>query len=929
MGGCAASKDVKDDPASTPRGRLQSTNSDERKVVQGGRSVKGPTAGGQTRAIAAMEKDKGASGLVSGAGGKQKKFGQIQPGQQSTDKDAAEVEAEKAQIRKHLSPRNKSVEDKAVLRQALKNHVVCSSLDEGEVDGLLDSMEFFLFKAGETVCKQGDMGSYFFIAFEGKFEVFVDGKKVNTMERGKAFGEIALILNGARSATVKAVTAGALYGVQRGAFREVLMHMSTRNFAENRQFLDGVKFFEGLTDKQKNMICNVLTVEKLQDKQVLVRQGEKGDKLFIVKEGTLEVAIEGKGVVRQLTKGEYFGERALIYDEPRSATVTAKGEAVCNCIGRDLLSQVLGDLQSVLFGNMKLIALQTNAFFAHFEKDKLATVAGSMDVREFIEGEAVVEKSTQNDGSAVRFVIVVDGEVSVKSPSGQATSLLRGQSFGEEYVKDPKKPFQHALVSKGHSKVALLTTSAVIRIFGGAAGEDAALAVEGALDFSSRKAALKKVYIFRNLADAQLDNLAKALKETKFQKGNNVIKQGEMGTKFFVIKNGEVAIYRSEKQIRTCGKGDYFGERALLYDEARTATVTVTSASVDVWAIDRGPFLSVLEGPMLEHLEERIALQDSKVSMSDLEVLRVVGRGTFGTVKLVKHKQTGTRYALKCMSKRRVIELNQQDRVQLEREILAENDHPFIIHLVRTFKDRDYLFFLTELVTGGELYDAIRQLDVLDRYQSQFYLASLILAIECLHDRNIVYRDLKPENVLLDSQGYCKLIDFGCAKKLGPGNRTYTILGTPHYMAPEIILGKGYGLSADIWALGVILFEFMCICLPFGHDAEDQMEIFRAVLTAKLAFPSSLKDRDAADLMKRLLCRVPEVRIGCSRNQLKDVKEHSFFSDFNYDRLIGRQMKPPLKPKAENYCDDDPGADEREVFKGPPLKDSYSWDAEF
>ncbi|CDI87940.1 hypothetical protein EPH_0069990 [Eimeria praecox] len=163
---------------------------------------------------------------------------------------------------------------------------------------------------------------------------------------------------------------------------------------------------------------------------------------------------------------------------------------------------------------------------------------------------------------------------------------------------------------------------------------------------------------------------------------------------------------------------------------------------------------------MLTHLEERIRMQDTKVEFKDLQVVRVVGRGTFGTVKLVQHIPTKIRYALKCVSRRSVVALNQQDHIRLEREIMAENDHPFIIRLVRTFRDKDFLYFLTELVTGGELYDAIRKLGLLGRYQAQFYLASIVLAIEYLHERNIAYRDLKPENILLDSQGTLGLCEI-------------------------------------------------------------------------------------------------------------------------------------------------------------------------
>eukprot|EP00922_Rhytidocystis_sp_ex-Travisia-forbesii_P012618 GHVS01019008.1.p1 GENE.GHVS01019008.1~~GHVS01019008.1.p1 ORF type:complete len:379 (+),score=33.76 GHVS01019008.1:73-1137(+) len=351
------------------------------------------------------------------------------------------------------------------------------------------------------------------------------------------------------------------------------------------------------------------------------------------------------------------------------------------------------------------------------------------------------------------------------------------------------------------------------------------------------------------------------------------------------------------------------------------------SAEVDLWVVDKSVFMQIIRGPMLAHLEERIKLQDTRVEFHELETIRVVGRGTFGTVKLVRHRTTGIRYAFKCVSRRSVIALNQQDHIRLEREILAENDHPFIIKLVRTFKDRETLYFLTELVTGGELYDAIRKLGLLSREQGQFYLASIILAIEYLHERNIAYRDLKPENILLDSQGYMKLIDFGCAKKVQ--DRSYTLVGTPHYMAPEVILGKGYTLTADTWAFGVCLFEFMCGPLPFGNDAEDQLEIFRDILTGKLAFPHYVTDQDAINLMKRLLCRLPEVRIGCSINGYKDIKEHAFFKNFDFDKLAGRELAPPLTPKEETYADDSNESPYEAEQDDIPLEDEYDWDKDF
>lgn len=400
-----------------------------------------------------------------------------------------------------------------------------------------------------------------------------------------------------------------------------------------------------------------------------------------------------------------------------------------------------------------------------------------------------------------------------------------------------------------------------------------------------------------------MELLATSLKTITRTQGQNIITQNELGSQFFIIAKGEVEVVQNGERLRTLGKYDYFGERALLYNEARTATVRChASDPVELWVMDQPVFIQLIQRGLLDYLELRIALQNTNFELADLIVDRILGEGTFGIVKLVRHYTTNTRYALKCVDRESIVEKQIQEHIRIEREILLENEHPFIIKMVRTFKDRKYLYFLMELVTGGELYEAIRTIGLLSTAMSQFYLGSMILALESLHQRNIIYRDLKPENILLDAQGYLKLIDFGCCKKMAK-SRTFTLLGTPHYMAPEVIIGKGYSLSVDLWSLGVCAYEFIYGPLPFANDETNQLKIFRQILAGKLVFPPQC-DKDSMDFSKRLLCRTPELRLGSSKHGMLDIMEHPFFEDFDFDQLLGRSLKAPLVPDDEVYQKD-------------------------
>lgn len=279
----------------------------------------------------------------------------------------------------------------------------------------------------------------------------------------------------------------------------------------------------------------------------------------------------------------------------------------------------------------------------------------------------------------------------------------------------------------------------------------------------------------------------------------------------------------------------------------------------------------------------------SKWKLSDLEMCETVGTGTFGRVRLVKHKETGKYAALKILKKQEVLRMKQVDHVMAEASLLQEINHPFIVNMLRGYMDKNRLYILLEYVVGGELFSHLRKAGKFPNDVSKFYCAEVILAFDYLHSKTIIYRDLKPENILLDQDGNIKITDFGFAKRVT--ERTFTLCGTPEYLAPEIIQSKGHNKAVDWWALGILLYEMLVGYPPFFDDSP--MKIYEKILVGKVLFPRWV-DSKARDLIKGLLCLDPTKRFGSLPNGAEDIKNHKYFAGVDWNVVLAKKIPAPI-----------------------------------
>eukprot|EP01121_Diplochlamys_sp_Union-15-3_P012294 TRINITY_DN3665_c0_g2_i4.p1 TRINITY_DN3665_c0_g2~~TRINITY_DN3665_c0_g2_i4.p1 ORF type:complete len:350 (-),score=59.09 TRINITY_DN3665_c0_g2_i4:46-1095(-) len=303
---------------------------------------------------------------------------------------------------------------------------------------------------------------------------------------------------------------------------------------------------------------------------------------------------------------------------------------------------------------------------------------------------------------------------------------------------------------------------------------------------------------------------------------------------------------------------------------------------------------------------------DSK--LSDFEFLQVLGTGTFGKVRLCKHKSTKQYYCVKILRKDTIFKYKQVEHVKNEKAILLNVSHPGVVKLFYTFNDIDRIYLLMEYVPGGELFLYIRKYGKLPPEIVKYYCAEIILIIEHLHNKDIIYRDLKPENILLDVQGHVKLTDFGFAKHVA--DMTWTMCGTPDYIAPEVLSGKGHGKAVDWWSLGVLIFEMLAGYPPFTE--ESTMGLFRKIMEAeKLTMPQWFSP-EVQDLLRRLLVVDPTRRLGVGK---EDIKLHPFFSDINWQEIKSRERQGPFVPVIRDPRDTCHFQQYQEVPISPPNTD--------
>ena len=729
------------------------------------------------------------------------------------DKDKEAVQSEKAYM-KLLNKHNKECKDSSLIDDCLISHCFLRALEKQARQEIIKEMSLFFVKANVELFKQGAAPGCFYILRQGTCDIYVNKEKKDSIQKGSYFGDTALLYGTCREYTLKTSTDCYMWVMEKKNFRKVIEHILHITYEDNNSNISKLPIFGIASHDQKIKIANNIYRETHLENKKIYEKGNISNCIYILKDGSINLQRDGK-LMKTLSKGECFGAFEVICGNNRITEAIAKEKTHLLTIPVFWLKNLYGDnYRSVLAISIIKLAFMNCPNLKKLNLKFLDEIFNLITFR-FYERETEVVKAGEPKNALI--IVTIEGELVDNTGKivCQRNNVLNGKEIYEEDISKS----QSAIRCRPNSFLAILKNSDLKQHF------KCSLKMLG--EKSSFIEQLIKVNLFKNFTNAKLEVLSKKIKVEKVANGKNLITQGEEGTRFYIIKKGQVDIYVKDKYIRTMNENEYLGDRALFFKEPRSATAKA-HGDMEAYYLEKDAFESVIEKNLKDYLRDRLYLQDNTVQLSDLVYYMKLGSGSYGNVSLVKSSKNKYFYAIKNISCKQILYTQLHQNLELERSILVKIDHPFIVKLVKTMKDKNYVYFLMDYIKGKELFDVIRDIGLLNKYQTQFYGASIMLAVQYLHERKFIYRDIKPENIMVLGNGYIKLIDFGTAKAIN--DKTKTIIGTPHYMAPEVILGEGYSFKVDFWSIGICMYEFMCGGVPFGENHEEAMDVYISII---------------------------------------------------------------------------------------------------
>lgn len=837
-------------------------------------------------------------------------------------------------------------EDKLI--QTLKNHFLFKDIPNEVINTILEELIVYQFNKGDILYNEGTDGYYFYILAQGRVEASFEGKVIKTILPWTCFGETSLISRCTREETMKCETEVMVYVLDGENFRKIMESIEIIKNKEIFKILISVSLFSSIDNGYLHKLTQHINLRKYSKGDTVLKNNNPIQSLYIVASGKLKFYYHGKEVY-ELRQYDFFGQSSLFFTEEEFDNinvfniVSSSENTIIYTLSKYSFQQIIGEhfRKEILYSIFKGF-LSNDPYFKNLIFDSfLFSMFDLMEIKYYqyqekvndinkkiiivLEGNLVhtgkkrkilskgeIIGTEQLGGfdltSSVNFSPALTGlNMEIEANPYLLCMEFNNQKVSELLSKKISKP-KHSLQENKSNTLEVYNYDYTDNFSNTkTSNEKSTRSTNGnpnktikTISLYHRIMKLKQIYLFKNLSDETLEKIAINLHKKQYCNGQIIIEENTPGDSFYLISKGKVCITQNNKKVRELEEGSCFGEIALISDyETRTASVIAIS-QVTCYLLSKSMFESFIDDAKIrDYLRYKIALQDTSIHLQDLFIIKFLGSGKYGNVHLV-HNQHNI-YAIKSVFRKPA---DQHPTLAgyycRERRVMMKLDHPFIVQMVKTLKNKYYCFFLLEYIDGMSL-DSLLETSKLtfNINGCTFYIASMLLILDYLHKKQIIHRDIKPSNILVSANGYIKLIDFGSAAICS--DYSHSVIGTPYYISPEVLSGKEYSVSCDYWSLGVCFYEMVYGRYPFGHEANNILDIYKEIKSKKVSFPvNDKKYNDVNRMIGNLLEKNPLIR-PCNFSILKD---YSLFRGYHWNKLIDFRLNPPFKPKAHNYKKD-------------------------
>jgi CRP-like cAMP-binding protein len=780
-------------------------------------------------------------------------------------------------------PTVKNATQRQLIARSLTKSFLFRALGRQEREAIVEAMGSQTVPSHTVLTREDEPASMFHVVESGSVLLEVKDVPIARIGPEGHFGEMQLMFQTPAQATIKTIGPCTLWSISRRHFRKVLAAASAKTAAENQAFLRMVPLLRTLEPAKVVQLAEACKMVDFESGHAIVKQGGRGQVFYIVRSGECTVyrheeseegaAVSGDEVeVMRLREGMFFGEQALLHNQPRGATVITSKPTTVLALSKEDFDHILGPVES--------LAAEMNR--THSQRQEMEAAARSR--------VSSMRKPSPSSRAPKRPSMA---GLSAADLGATAVAEEEDEDDDEEGVETPK--------------------SGVVPLARPSHG-------------SSRAAMPVELVMAANSMGSGNDLRAKIIAQ-----GRDAANARSMAAIVVPSSEHAPAVVDEQPKIRTIPSAAAMttSGKPKRDDQPPTVDLSVITSPTTQAAMAAG-------GKAVGGLPATQSFRSTRpeIRLESLKIRAVLGEGAFGRVMLAQDPASEELFALKQMSKARIVKTGQKKNVLNEKAIMMRLDHPHIIRLFKTFQDKDCLYVLVEFAQGGDLFGLLGRVGGTVNVKVARYYAGVVASVfRYMHGMNIIYRDLKPENLCLMATGALKVVDFGFAKLVLPGERSYTLCGTPEYLAPELISGVGHHEGVDWWALGILLYEMLHGYSPFSDpDTSDHRVIYRNILKGRYDWQARLKEEaDARSLVAKLLESNPARRLGSLRGGAKDVMSHRFFSRFDWDAIERGEMKPPLRPKLKSATDVS-AFDEVETRRNhidPYVPDGTKWDASF